>query len=238
MRYRMRMNARIVPADFTMFVPAFTHFHSPIDFRLALEGEGTRTRCTDILISGNEQTLLLKAQGMVNHWNRKEDLYLFGNVSQLDADSLGLSWLFHNLSGKDEVPAIIRRLGDIRFNGDISGYLHQLTTHGSVLSKAGRIQANVTMHSHNDTAYRSYSGKVSSRRLNLGTLLGKEQTFGDTAFDITMGRRAGAHTCGVTYGNGTLRELEQSGAECVIDDFSALPDVISRTAAKQVSDAQ
>ena len=61
---------------------------------------------------------------------------------------------------------------------------------------------------------------------------------GDTAFDITMGRRAGAHTCGVTYGNGTLRELEQSGAECVIDDFSALPDVISRTAAKQVSDAQ
>lgn len=61
---------------------------------------------------------------------------------------------------------------------------------------------------------------------------------GDTAFDITMGRRAGAHTCGVTYGNGTLRELEQSGAECVIDDFSALPDVISRTADKQASDAQ
>ena len=56
--------------------------------------------------------------------------------------------------------------------------------------------------------------------------------------DITMGRRAGAHTCGVTYGNGTLRELEQSGAECVIDDFSALPDVISRTADKQASDAQ
>lgn len=55
---------------------------------------------------------------------------------------------------------------------------------------------------------------------------------GDTAFDITMGRRAGTHTCGVTYGNGTLRELEQSGAECVIDDFSALPDVISRAAVK------
>ena len=72
----------------------------------------------------------------------------------------------------------------------------------------------------------------------LGRDAGTAMVVGDTAFDITMGRRAGAHTCGVTYGNGTLRELEQSGAECVIDDFSALPDVISRTAAKQVSDAQ
>ena len=53
---------------------------------------------------------------------------------------------------------------------------------------------------------------------------------GDTAFDITMGRRAGAHTCGVTYGNGTRGELEQSGAGSVIDDFATLPDVIARTA--------
>ena len=185
-RYRMRMNASIVPADFAMFAPTFTHFHSPVDFRLALEGEGTHTRCTDILISGNEQTLLLKAQGVVNHWNRKENLHLSGKVSQLDADSLGLSWLFQNISGKNEVPAIIRRLGDIRFHGDISGYLHQLTTHGTILSKAGRIQAHVTMHSHNDTEYHSYSGKVTSERLNLGTLLGKGQTFGDTAFDIEL----------------------------------------------------
>lgn len=52
---------------------------------------------------------------------------------------------------------------------------------------------------------------------------------GDTAFDITMGRRAGTHTCGVTYGNGTRDELEQSGAGNVIDDFAQLPDVIART---------
>lgn len=52
---------------------------------------------------------------------------------------------------------------------------------------------------------------------------------GDTAFDITMGRRAGTHTCGVTYGNGTRDELEQSGAGSVIDDFAQLPDVIART---------
>lgn len=43
---------------------------------------------------------------------------------------------------------------------------------------------------------------------------------GDTVFDIEMGRRAGAKTCGVTYGNGTRESL--AGADFLIDDFGEL----------------
>lgn len=43
---------------------------------------------------------------------------------------------------------------------------------------------------------------------------------GDTSFDIDMGRNAGAKTCGVTYGNGTIESL--SNADWLIDDFSRL----------------
>lgn len=45
---------------------------------------------------------------------------------------------------------------------------------------------------------------------------------GDTEFDIIMGRRAGAHTCGVSYGNGTREELEKAGAERIIDSLEEL----------------
>ena len=45
---------------------------------------------------------------------------------------------------------------------------------------------------------------------------------GDTRFDILMGRNAGAHTCGVTYGNGSREELEEAGAEQIIDQFDKL----------------
>lgn len=45
---------------------------------------------------------------------------------------------------------------------------------------------------------------------------------GDMTFDILMGRRAGAKTCGVTYGNGTQQELEKAGADYIIDDFARL----------------
>lgn len=50
---------------------------------------------------------------------------------------------------------------------------------------------------------------------------------GDTHYDIEMGRNAGVPTCGVTYGNGTRQELEDAGANYLIDDFKAIVDILS-----------
>ena len=49
---------------------------------------------------------------------------------------------------------------------------------------------------------------------------------GDTSFDILMGKGAGVHTCGVTYGNGTTKQLMDSGAEYIINSFSSLLTII------------
>ena len=46
---------------------------------------------------------------------------------------------------------------------------------------------------------------------------------GDTRFDIVMGKAAGMKTCGVTYGFGSKRELEDVRADYLIDDISRLP---------------
>lgn len=39
---------------------------------------------------------------------------------------------------------------------------------------------------------------------------------GDTEFDILMGRNAGTHTCGVTYGNGSKESIEAAKAEWIV----------------------
>ncbi|MBR3855716.1 MAG: HAD family hydrolase [Bacteroidaceae bacterium] len=49
---------------------------------------------------------------------------------------------------------------------------------------------------------------------------------GDTHYDILMGLRAGCHTCGVTYGNGSRNELLAAGAQHIIEDFSQLRDIL------------
>jgi phosphoglycolate phosphatase len=42
---------------------------------------------------------------------------------------------------------------------------------------------------------------------------------GDMSFDILMGKRAGCHTCAVSYGNGTEEELRAAGADQITDSF-------------------
>ena len=49
---------------------------------------------------------------------------------------------------------------------------------------------------------------------------------GDMAVDIMMGDRAGCNTCGVTFGNGTEEELNQSGAGFIINDMAELMDIV------------
>lgn len=45
---------------------------------------------------------------------------------------------------------------------------------------------------------------------------------GDMAVDILMGARAGARTCGVTWGNGSHHDLEEAGADHIIDSIEEL----------------
>ena len=45
---------------------------------------------------------------------------------------------------------------------------------------------------------------------------------GDMPVDILMGSRADCKTCGVPYGNASREELQEAGADYIIDDFSEL----------------
>ncbi|MDE6534808.1 MAG: HAD-IA family hydrolase [Muribaculaceae bacterium] len=49
---------------------------------------------------------------------------------------------------------------------------------------------------------------------------------GDMNVDILMGSRAGTKTCGVTYGNGTIKELEEAGADYIINSFGDLQKLV------------
>ncbi|MCM1040846.1 MAG: HAD family hydrolase [Bacteroides sp.] len=51
---------------------------------------------------------------------------------------------------------------------------------------------------------------------------------GDADVDILMGKAAGCQTCGVTYGNGTLPELQKAAPDFLIDRFGELLPIIQR----------
>lgn len=185
-RYATQLQARITPSDLSCFVPALKDFTKPIDIKVSIEGQGNRTECTEFYLSNSDRSMLVQGEGMANHWNKTDEMYLFGKITEMHANTDGLSWLLKNLTGNNDIPAILERVQYIRFKGDISGYLHQLTTHGTLESGVGDLYANVTMYADPATSRRSYSGKISSPELDLGTLLDKDNTFGNANFDLEL----------------------------------------------------
>lgn len=158
-RYATRLQARITPSDLSCFVPALKDFTKPIDIKVSIEGQGNRTECTEFYLSNSDRSMLVQGEGMANHWNKTDEMYLFGKITEMHANTDGLSWLLKNLTGNNDIPAILERVQYIRFKGDISGYLHQLTTHGTLESGVGDLYANVTMYADPATSRHSYSGK-------------------------------------------------------------------------------
>lgn len=57
---------------------------------------------------------------------------------------------------------------------------------------------------------------------NLNIKAIKTLVVGDMSVDIYMGARAGARTCGVTWGNGKRTDLENAGADFIIDNMKDL----------------
>lgn len=49
---------------------------------------------------------------------------------------------------------------------------------------------------------------------------------GDSTYDMGMGRNAGCHCCGVSYGCDTPQTLTESGAEWIIGSFSELEQIV------------
>ena len=60
----------------------------------------------------------------------------------------------------------------------------------------------------------------------LGIAANETLVVGDMPVDIMMGSRAGAITCGVTYGNACREQLEQVCADYIINDMAELKDII------------
>ena len=49
---------------------------------------------------------------------------------------------------------------------------------------------------------------------------------GDASVDILMGKSAGCKTTGVTYGNGTIDELQNAGADYIIGSFAKIKNIL------------
>ncbi|MCR5463155.1 MAG: HAD-IA family hydrolase [Bacteroidales bacterium] len=111
----------------------------------------------------------------------------------------------------------VMTIASSRMSGSLNGFLNNMGISDLISYVVG---------ADNVTFAKPHPEPVLKTLEALGVPPSEAMVIGDMPVDIIMGRQAGVKTCGVTYGNSSRKDLEEAGADYIIDDFPSLPDLL------------
>ena len=209
--YNGGLKARLVPADFSSFAPALKHFEDTVSVDMSFHNKGDVHKLSDFRVYSPHKEVLLLAQGYFVPPTDSLPFKVNGTIRQAEITQEGFQWIFHNISGKDEIPAVLQRIGTGLVNAEVKGNADKLETKLMLHTALGIVQGEVDMFSDAKTQHRSYSGQLFTEAFDLGTLLGNNKTFGNTSFNLDFNGLKYQNQGLESYIKGTVYEFEYQG---------------------------
>ena len=174
----------VYPKELSALIPAFSNF----DDRISLEGDisGTKNDLTvhnfyfryynQIMISANAELRNL-------FQSNPKLFYMKGNVSNSFFSPEGIGRIINNFSQQPvALPAQIKRLKNIRFEGNVNGSFNNLTASGVFSTNVGVIKTNLTIGKNGAGTLK---GQIASESLDMEQFMNSKD-YGEMAFDIRL----------------------------------------------------
>lgn len=203
----------IVLHDISPLVPALANFRDRIDFEIGINGTINQLAISGLRINANNN-LAISAGITFQDLSHTKDTYFIGDIHQLRINRAGMDFLVRNLvKNFSGTPDILKRLGNIAFKGEVSGYFNDLVTYGTFNTGLGTVKTDVKFSSEKPKGTYNYSGAVKTDKFNLGRLLGNEEKFGKASLNLEV---KGTHRKGAKPDislKGLVASLEYSGYE-------------------------
>ncbi len=180
-------NSKLVLQDASPFVPALSYFTSPVSFSVDLSGSINQMKIKQIKLQTSQGNVSVTGDMNLNYITDKKRTRLECKPIELNATAEGTRLLIENLNQKDAsfIP-VLSRLGNIHFNGDLSGYLSDLSACGILSSDCGSVHSDLTLR--NDTARNTHicTGFVETKEFDLYNLFGQKNPYGKVSFSIQL----------------------------------------------------
>lgn len=176
----------IAPKDISAFVPQLHNFKDLVTIYVHAYGSVDDINVPEISLAYGDN-MKLQASGEIKDIRDKNNLYILGSIDNFTINKNGIEGLINNFSDKKEtLPAYVDELGTITFEGDLSGYLAQLTAFGSLTSDVGDIKTDILFGFNPQKGIKSYmEGKVYANNVSLGKLLGNDK-FDETSLSLSI----------------------------------------------------
>lgn len=178
--------SQITLKDISPFVPTFSNFKESITLDMDVKGTVNQLSCSKLEITADNRQFRLKGDVSLQDLSRPENTYVYGKLSELSANSSGVGFLVRNLSHNyNGVPPMLLQLGDIDFQGEISGYFTDLVTYGQLKTGLGMIKTDLKLTSSKQKDLFAYSGTIKTEGFELGKLAENEK-LGKIVFSLDV----------------------------------------------------
>lgn len=200
----------ISPKDISALVPALEHFSDLITLQGNIAGTIDEIK-TDISINYGEEMKIVASAELLDI-RHSDKAYILGSVDNLTITKNGLERLINNFSkNKSTLPKQIANLGTISFQGDVSGYLKQLTAFGSFETQRGIIKTDILFGLNPSPSVESYiHGKVYTSGFDLGGML-DDTNFDKTSFTLDIDIQNGKYGNKKGYAKGNILDFGYKG---------------------------
>ena len=152
-----------MPSDMACFYPALSQTKGKIYLQSIFSGSCTSVKIKRINIRTDNNSLLLSANGYVKNW--KDNISWFAHIKEMRASAEGIHFIAANAGERLKVPDLVKRLGNIRFAGELGGHKKDFTSKGSLRTSLGNIDINLRLH------HRKFQALLDTKGIYIGKIL-------------------------------------------------------------------
>ncbi|KAA6324389.1 hypothetical protein EZS27_026280, partial [termite gut metagenome] len=192
--------------DIASFVPPLANFQEKIHVQISANGSINQLGYSDWQIS-MEDCLKFNGSFFMKDLFSPANTYISGKVSELVVYQEGMDFLLRNIKTTSKIPILIKRLGEISFQGEIIGYFTDFIARGDVNTELGAMNANLKLNLDKKENQLSYSCMVQAERFELGKLL-DNNSLSTTSFNMDIKGEQKAKTYPQIQVNGLIKDME------------------------------
>ena len=196
----------ITLADLSCLLPSLKTFQSTLSVNADFNGEGESLQMEKLNIGSTTGDIGVNMRGWVKGLRQEVPQWL-ADIEHLDLSAKAINFISENLKGKRaEVPAIVRRMGNIHLKGTTSGQgLRNITTQNQLNTDAGNFTVIMTMDEQ-----RRFKGDVNTSGIDLKRLLDNPQ-FGQIATKIALEGQLSENSNTTVFADGTINHFDYKG---------------------------
>lgn len=179
------MQADIFPselnlADLSFFVPDMMGMKNKFSLQGQIRGEISNLRLKNMAIDYGAFTSF-KGNISLDGLPDFEETFLHIHAKELSThhrDLLSLRLPSKNGSGHLDLPAEVKELGYVKIQGRFTGFYNDFVSDATFSTSLGNIETDIALKYDFETRKLDYSGKLDTRRFNIGRLLKQEELLG------------------------------------------------------------